>query len=304
MHSSVPPAHPRLAAFVERCAHPLILAGAVALWWALGHGSGSGSIVLAAVLLLTGVLEAWVPAMPEWRLSLGERLRLIGVYVLALAVSVLLLGLYESVLNPALSGLRDRIGAPTWPEAWPLALQVAILFFAADLIYYWFHRAIHRWPLLWRMTGHGFHHGFQNLHALNVGTNHPFEVVLLILPLVLLAAVTDAPDLAVEATGVLLLVNAVLAHANLRMHTPGLAWLITTSDHHRRHHSLVFEDSNSNYACNAIVWDRVFGTYSEGPVAQTGIGPSQPSLWRMYLLPFLEPADADTVLSRMHDRDR
>ncbi|NUO75972.1 MAG: sterol desaturase family protein [Lysobacter sp.] len=302
MPASAPAASPRLAAWVERYAHPAILIGATALWWALRPSEGATLITLIAVLLLCAALEARVPAMPQWRQSLGTRLRLIGVYVLALAVSVLLLGGYETVLNPALSGFRAGLGDALWPQSWPLALQVALLFFASDLIYYWIHRAIHRWGPLWRLTGHGFHHGFHNLHALNVGTNHPFEAVFLVLPLVLLAAATGASDLAVEAAGILLLVNAVLAHANLRMHTPGLSWLITCSEHHRRHHSLVFAESNSNYACNAIVWDRLFGTYSQGPVAQTGIGPSEPGLWRMYLLPFREPGDADTVSSRKHER--
>lgn len=296
--SSVP--QPRLAAWVERGAQPAILAGALLLWWSLLPSEAASLIVLIAALLAASALEAWMPAMPEWRQSLGTRLRLIGVYALALALSVLLLGAYEAVLGPALSGLRAGIGAALWPETWPLPLQAALLFFASDLIYYWIHRAIHRWPLLWRLSGHGFHHGFHNLHALNVGTNHPFEVVFLILPLVLLAAATGAPERAVEAAGIVLMVNAVLAHANLRMHTPGLSWLITSADHHRRHHSLVFEQSNSNYACNAIVWDRLFGTYSQGPVAQTGIGPNEPGLWRMYLLPFREPVDADTVSSRRH----
>ena len=290
----------RLAAWVERYAHPAILVGATSLWWALRPNAGATLLTLIAVLLLCGALEARVPAMPQWRQSLGTRLRLIGVYALALAVSVALLGLYETVLDPALGGFRAGLGGALWPQTWPLALQVALLFFASDLIYYWIHRAIHRWPWLWRATGHGFHHGFQNLHALNVGTNHPFEAVFLVLPLVLLAAATGASDLAVEAAGLLLLVNAVLAHANLRMNTPGLSWLITSSEHHRRHHSLVFEESNSNYACNAIVWDRLFGSYSQGSVVQTGIGPSEPGLWRMYLLPFREPADADTVSSRTH----
>lgn len=300
MPPSTSASHPRLAAWVERCAQPAILAGALLLWWRLLPSEAATLLVLIAALLLVSALEAWLPAKPEWRQSLGARLRLIGAYALALAMSVLLLGIYEAVLGPALSGFRAGPGGALWPGTWPLPLQVALLFFASDLIYYWIHRAIHRWPLLWRLTGHGFHHGFHNLHALNVGTNHPFEVVLLILPLVLLAAATGAPERAVQAAGVLLMVNAVLAHANLRMHTPGLSWLITGSEHHRRHHSLVFEESNSNYACNAIVWDRLFGTYSQGPVAQTGIGPSEPGLWRMYLLPLREPEDADTVSSRRH----
>ncbi len=82
------------------------------------------------------------------------------------------------------------------------------------------------------------------------------------------------------------------------MNAPLFNLLFTSSDQHRRHHSAIFAESNTNYACNAIVWDRLFGTFSRGPVAQTGIGPSQPGLWQLFLLPLREPADADTVASR------
>ncbi|RDZ27255.1 sterol desaturase family protein [Lysobacter silvisoli] len=292
----------RSARAVERWAHPLLLAALFALWWALGHNDPATLMIFPATLIVAAALEAWVPAQPQWHLGVMAQLRLWGVYALALLASALMLNAYESLLVPALSGLRDAGGGNLWPDRWPLPLQVALLFFAADLLYYWAHRAIHRWAWLWRATGHGFHHGFHNLHAINAGSNHPFEVVLLILPLLLLASVTDAPPLAVDAAGMLLVANAVLAHANVSMRTPGFSWLVTSSNHHRRHHSAVFEDSNTNYACNAIVWDRLFGTYSEGPVAQTGIGPSQPGLWRMYLLPFREPGDADTVASRAQER--
>jgi hypothetical protein len=36
-------------------------------------------------------------------------------------------------------------------------------------------------------------------------------------------------------------------------------------------------------------------------VRQTGIGPTQPGLWRMFLLPFREPHDVDTVSTRAQD---
>ncbi len=96
----------------------------------------------------------------------------------------------------------------------------------------------------------------------------------------------------------MLTTNAALAHANLAMATPGLRWFITSSDQHRRHHSVVFEESNSNYACNAIIWDRLSGSYAEGPVAQTGIGPNRPHALALLALPFREPAGTDTVAAR------
>jgi sterol desaturase/sphingolipid hydroxylase (fatty acid hydroxylase superfamily) len=286
---------------MERVGHPLFLIGAMALWWALGKNDVAMLVVLVSTLVLIGAVEQLVPAQPQWRVSSAAQRRLVALYILGAVVSGVLIAGYRAALVPALDGVRNGIGAAIWPGDWPLVVQILLLYLAADFIYYWIHRAIHRSPAFWRLTGHGFHHGFHNLHAINAGTSHPFELVFVVLPLVLLASLFGAPADAVSGAGVLLIVNATLAHANVHMETPGLSWVFTCSNQHRRHHSAVFEDSNTNYACNAILWDRVFGTYSRGPVPQTGIGPTQPGLWRMFLLPFREPEGVDTVVTRTRE---
>jgi sterol desaturase/sphingolipid hydroxylase (fatty acid hydroxylase superfamily) len=204
---------------------------------------------------------------------------------------------HETLLVAPLASTREALGLG-WPSSLPILAQVLLLFFASDFLYYWVHRAIHRWGWLWKASGHGFHHAFQNLHALNVGTNHPFEAVLITLPMVLVATLFGAGAEAVGGATVLIVVNTAAAHANVRMETPGLRWLVTSANQHRRHHSSHFETSNTNFACNAILWDHLFGTYSQGEVAQTGIGPGEPTLAQKFLLPFREPEFADTAVSR------
>src|SRR5690606_7176430 len=161
---------------------------------------------------------------------------------------------------------------------WPLLVQVLLLFLASDFIYYWIHRAVHRWGWLWRASGHGFHHAFHNLHALNTGANHPFEVPLLALPTVLLARLFGAGADALAGATLRAVVDTAVPHANLDIATPLLRWVITTANQHRRHLALVFEQSDTNYAGKAILWDLVFGTFSEGPEEQAGIGPRAPGL--------------------------
>lgn len=292
------PNHPRLRWAVRCLGQPLLLATGLLLWWRMGYSEVAALASIALVLLLMEVLERVVPARPAWRLGVVARLKLLGLYLAILLVTGVVLAAYEAVLVPALSAVPGWLGGDPWPAQWPLLLQVAVLFFAADFIYYWIHRAIHRFGWFWRLSGHGVHHAFHNLHALNVGSTHPLEVLFLTLPLVVLGAVFGAPGEAIAGATVLLVTNGTLAHANLDMDAPGLRWLVTTANQHRRHHSQVFEQSNSNYACNAIAWDRLFGTYSEGPVEQTGIGPTQPGYWQMLWMPLREPADADTAASR------
>jgi len=290
--------HPRLRSLVERAGHPFFLLGALALWWAMGLSEVAALAAAAIILLLMEWLERAIPAKPSWRLSMRARFALVGWYVALLLVAGLVLASYEALVTPTLVGVREGLGLGIWPEGWPLLLQVLMLYFAADLIYYWIHRAIHRFGWFWRLSGHGVHHAFHNLHALNVSATHPLETLFLTLPMVLLAGLFGAPSEAVAGAVVLLVVNGTLAHANLRMRTPMLDWFFTSSNQHRRHHSQVFEHSNSNYACNAIMWDRLFGTYSDGDVEQTGIGPRQPSVWEMLRMPWREPGDVDTAASR------
>lgn len=300
MSSSIA-SNPFAERWVERLAHPAFLTLGVGCWWWL---AGDGLAVLPALaltLLGASLLERWVPARPDWRQSGGERARLAGLYALTFILLGAMSETYGALLQPAFESLREGFGARTWPDSWPLLVQALMLFFASDLIYYWIHRAIHRSALLWRLSGHGFHHAFHNLHALNVNATHPFEILFLALPMVLLAAMFDVSSAAVSAAFVLLACNATLAHANVSMNTPVLAWFFTQSNHHRRHHSIEFETSNTNYACNAILWDRLFGTYSETEVDQTGIGPIQPTIRDMFLLPFREPEQVDTVAKRRRE---
>lgn len=238
----------------------------------------------------------------DWKQSSAERLKLLGLYLLTFIGLGVVSEAYAGLLQPAARPLRDDPVAGLWPEGWPLPVQGLVLFFASDLIYYWIHRAIHRSPLFWRMSGHGFHHAFHNLHALNVNATHPFEFVFLALPMMLLAALFDPPGEAVSAAFVRLACNAPLAHANVSMDTPVLAWIFTHSDRQRRHHPVEYETSNTSFACNAIIRDRLFGTYADGAVEQTGIGPVQPSIRDMFLLPLREPELADTVAMRRRGR--
>lgn len=299
------PASPALSGLrraIHHVAQPLLLAGALALWWALDLDEASVLIALVAAQLVLAMLERVAPAMPHWRQRPAEKATLAGLYLLSLLGLQLVLSAYAIVLVPALASARESLGLSPWPVGWPLLAQVLVLFLAADFLYYWVHRALHRWPLLWRASGHGFHHAFHNLHALNTGATHPFELALLALPVVVIASLGGAGADAVAGATVLAVVNTSIAHANLDIDTPLLRWLFTNSNQHRRHHSLVFAQSNSNYACNAILWDRLFGTYSEGAVAQTGIGPREPGLLQKLLLPWREPADADTAVSRSEPR--
>jgi sterol desaturase/sphingolipid hydroxylase (fatty acid hydroxylase superfamily) len=74
----------------------------------------------------------------------------------------------------------------------------------------------------------------------------------------------------VLAFEVLLNACAVFNHANARLPARlerALRWLLVTPDMHRVHHSVVYNESSSNFGFNLSWWDRLFGTYRAQPRA-------------------------------------
>jgi sterol desaturase/sphingolipid hydroxylase (fatty acid hydroxylase superfamily) len=59
-------------------------------------------------------------------------------------------------------------------------------------------------------------------------------------------------------------------HANVRLPLALdrlLRWVVVTPDMHRVHHSVVYNESSSNFGFNLPWWDRFFGTYCDQPAA-------------------------------------
>jgi sterol desaturase/sphingolipid hydroxylase (fatty acid hydroxylase superfamily) len=83
--------------------------------------------------------------------------------------------------------------------------------------------------------------------------------------------VLDTPVLVVLAHGLTVFATAAFQHGNVRLPQwldRSLQPVLVTIDMHRIHHSVAFEDANSNYGAVLSIWDRLFGTY-------TSLSPSQ-----------------------------
>jgi len=57
---------------------------------------------------------------------------------------------------------------------------------------------------------------------------------------------------------------------------------------HQLHHSCDFDESNTNYGCTIILWDRMFGTFSgKKEIERSGNGTGKHlSLFTQYTIPF------------------
>ena len=131
-------------------------------------------LIISAQLIL-GVIEHYLPARPEWVVLAKEKsINILVAFSLTL-IALTLTTIYAELLAEPLSSLRYAAGLDIWPHHWPILAQLLMVFFASEFIWYWLHRAEHRWTWVWRLSGHGVHHSFKKLNALNFGLNHPVE---------------------------------------------------------------------------------------------------------------------------------
>ena len=190
-------------------------------------------------------------------------------------------------------GLLNLVTLPAW-----FAMVVAIL--ALDLILYLQHLVFHHVDFLWRL--HRMHHADLEVDVTTGLRFHPIEIVLSMAIKMAAVLVLGAPVVAVIAFEVLLNASSLFNHANIRIPDRVdriMRYFIVTPDMHRVHHSVVRQETDSNFGFNVPWWDYLFGTYRASPQAghigmKVGIEyfRTQRDLWLDHLLlqPFRKPA--------------
>jgi sterol desaturase/sphingolipid hydroxylase (fatty acid hydroxylase superfamily) len=267
---------------------PALLLGALAAWLADPENPALFGLTFLGVHLLLGALEYRIPARPHWRHPATEKLAVLGIAVVSFMVGGAADGLYVTYLTAPLDALRAALALDLWPHHWPLVPQALLVFFMSEFVWYWIHRAEHRWAPVWRLSGHGAHHAFKKLNAINAAANHPIELFLIVLPAIFVDLLFGV-GVAAYGAALLTLVQTAVVHSNLRLNSSVIGWLFTTNAWHIRHHSADLAESNTNYGCAAIVWDRVFGTFGDSAVVEAGVGPREPTTLEKLLMPLREP---------------
>lgn len=151
-----------------------------------------------------------------------------------------------------------------------LRLSIALFlgFLALDLVVYLQHVVFHKVPLLWRL--HRMHHADLDIDFTTGVRFHPFEILISLAIKIAVVIVLGIPAVAVVLFEVMLNATSMFNHANVAMP----AWLdgvlrliVVTPDMHRVHHSVVRQETDSNFGFNLPWWDWLFGTYRPEPAA-------------------------------------
>jgi sterol desaturase/sphingolipid hydroxylase (fatty acid hydroxylase superfamily) len=184
-------------------------------------------------------------------------------------------------------GLLGRLGLPPWLEA---ALAVVLM----DYTLYVWHVLTHRVPALWRF--HAVHHADLDLTASTALRFH-FAELALSAPwrAAQVLAIGVAPP-SLEAWRTCLFLSVVFHHSNVRLPYEverRLARFVVTPRMHGIHHSVVREETDSNWSSGLTVWDRLHGTLRLDacpPEVEIGVPevrePGDARLGRVLAMPF------------------
>jgi sterol desaturase/sphingolipid hydroxylase (fatty acid hydroxylase superfamily) len=262
------------------------------------------AIRLAAFAGVFSVMALWELLAPRRPWAVGRALRWpsnLGILVAdVLAVRLLLPTAAAGVALVAAErgfGLFHVIGLPFW-------LAAPIGFLALDLVIYGQHVMFHHVPWLWRL--HRMHHADLDIDVTTGVRFHPVEILLSLVIKIATVALLGIPAAAVVCFEVVLNATSMFNHANASLPR----WLdrvarlmLVTPDMHRVHHSILRQETDSNFGFNLPWWDRLFGTYRAEPRAGHDgmtIGlpvfrdPGELRLDRLLTQPFRQPMDLET----------
>jgi sterol desaturase/sphingolipid hydroxylase (fatty acid hydroxylase superfamily) len=194
------------------------------------------------------------PAVPRWR----RVLRNAGLFLVNIGLSPLVV-----VPLSAWAASHGIAWRPAWWTGWAAVLVDVVVL---DALIYWWHRANHELPLLWRF--HEVHHLDRFLDTTTAVRFHFGEVLLSALARGVVILLLGFPLASVLVFETVVLLASIFHHSNARLPPEVeriLSRVVVTPSIHWVHHHRVRRDTDSNYGTLFSFWDRVFSSRSPTP---------------------------------------
>ncbi|MGJ8678885.1 sterol desaturase family protein [Paraglaciecola sp.] len=237
------------------------------------------------------LLERIIPKRKDWFLNKYD-LAIDAFWVLATYLFWIPLYArhYDSHIEHIFSAIREPLGITFRFEANTISGLILMAFcclLAREFIGYWAHRVQHRFLFLWRI--HATHHHITKMSVCRTDRTHPLEFIGLNLGSAVVMPLLGASSDVVAVMIMFVLTTVHINHCNLPLTAGVYGKVFTTPEWHQVHHSLNYQESNTNYGCVLIIWDRIFGTFSNKQnITQVGNGSGKKlSLWTQLILPLL-----------------
>ena len=260
------------------------------------------AVRLGALLLIVLVVAIWEVLRPRRPLSISKPLRWTNNWLISV-LNTVLLSLVFPVMAVGVAMIADErnwglFNVLDVPELVSIPLFVLVF----DFTIYWQHRLYHLVPVLWRL--HRMHHADPDFDVSTGIRFHPASIILSMLIKMSVVFLLGPPALAVLISEVLLNVTSMFNHGNIFIPFRADKFLrrfLVTPDMHRLHHSVIPEETNSNFGFNFPWWDHLFGSYKEQPegghvAMEIGVrgfqGAGDQLLHRLVLHPLYPPKSA------------
>jgi sterol desaturase/sphingolipid hydroxylase (fatty acid hydroxylase superfamily) len=215
------------------------------------------SIGFLAALALAVFVQRWRPHRAlagSWRAN-G------GLWLLNAAVLGLLCAGCACTVSAWASGSGIGLLNQGAASAW-IAIPVSVL--GMDLVSYFWHRANHLVPFLWRF--HQAHHSDPDYTVTTALRFHPGELLLALPVRLAIVAMLGVPVAGVIVFELIFAVANFCEHGNIDLPLKlerTLGRILITPALHRRHHGRESRLLDSNYGTIFSCWDRLLGSYGE-----------------------------------------
>jgi sterol desaturase/sphingolipid hydroxylase (fatty acid hydroxylase superfamily) len=220
---------------VTKVEPPVVVGAAAAGWY---------SIIAA--------MERRHPYRPSWNESRDADVAVDGAFVAStFAVSL--------VSQPLGGAMAARIGLDLGLRRLPAPVAVTISVAAYDLAHTLLHRLGHEWGPAWQL--HSVHHSPTRLYWMNATRFHVLETTVdgiveaFILGVLGMSRDQHTGHLAVRA------LYGQLQHCNVDVDSGVLDRVFSTPDLHRWHHSVDYDEGDTNFGAVTSVWDQLLGSF-------------------------------------------
>lgn len=257
-------------------------------------------IAIAAAALVLFVAEKRRPLRARHQPEPARTLRNLALGAMSIAVVALL---QEPLVKPIASrvatrrvGLAQRLPGPAW-------LRDGVAFLLLDYTIYVWHVLTHKLPLLWRF--HLVHHIDSDLDMSTALRFHAVDMALSIPWRAAQVRVCGASPRALQLWQTFFFVAVLFHHSNLKLPLAlerRLVRVIATPRMHGIHHSVVQDETDSNWSSGLSFWDWLHGTIRVDvaqPAVAVGVpayrDPADLTFAAAVTLPFVKQRDAWTT---------
>ena len=251
-----------LRMLARRYGYASLLTGSLlVLWWGVEGPYPiqyvSNALYVAMIAIILG-LELWIPFTSSWG-DIRHVTRADVIYfLLAAPIDALQVLLLVGLLAQTVQYHHYLRVFDVWPRQAPILLQLFLATLLVDLFKYWYHRATHEVPFLWRI--HSIHHSLNRLEMLRASYFYPIDIFFTVGTGTLVMLMAGAGHEVIIFHNVFAGITGLLNHSNADLECGFLDVILNSPGHHRAHHSLGLPGSHSNYGSFFNFADRLFGT--------------------------------------------